>query len=185
MSAFPILQTNRLILRQHRDSDLQFLFEGLSNPVVTKYYDVSFSTLEETREQLEWADNLIAEKSGWMWVITKSQSDQPMGTAVIYDLDHVHRKAEIGFWTLPQFWGTGVTREAVEAIQDYCFDILKLNRIEAYVSPENKKSRAFLTKLKYTFEGLLRDYELKNESFVSFDLFSLLSSDRTLDKVPG
>ena len=183
MSTFPVLQTKTLILRQHLESDLHFLFEGLSNPIVTEYYDVSFSTLEETRSQLEWANNLVATKSGWMWVITNAATGQPMGTAVIYDLDQVHQKAEIGFWTLPQFWGIGVTKEAIEAIHDYCFDELKLNRIEAYVSPENRKSKAFLTKLKYSYEGLLRDYELKNESFVSFDLFSFLHSDRSLIKV--
>ena len=42
---FPTIKTEKLLLRQFADSDLENVFKGLSNPEVIKYYGVSFQTL--------------------------------------------------------------------------------------------------------------------------------------------
>lgn len=49
---FPTIKTERLLLRQFADSDLENVFKGLSHPEVIKYYGVSFQTLEATKEQM-------------------------------------------------------------------------------------------------------------------------------------
>ena len=44
---FPIIKTQRLLLRQFVESDLHSVFKGLSHPDVIKYYGVSYKTPEE------------------------------------------------------------------------------------------------------------------------------------------
>jgi len=174
---FPILQTSRLTLREHHDSDLDFLFEGLSNPKVTEYYDVHFNTRSEAESQLTWVRSVTKEGKGYMWVIIDKESEKPCGAAGVYDYDSEHQKAEIGYWLLPEFWGRGYAKEAVSAIHKYAFNEMEINRIEAYVYPGNTGSKAVLEKMNYTYEGLLRDYEMKDGKFVSYDLFTRLASD--------
>lgn len=52
--SFPSLQTKRLILRQIIPTDIQNIYNGLSNPKVIKYYGVSFDSLAATEEQMTW-----------------------------------------------------------------------------------------------------------------------------------
>ncbi len=60
------LFTQRLILRSIQDSDLQNIYRGLSNPKVIKHYGVSFSSLEKTKEQMDWYRQLQENETG-MW----------------------------------------------------------------------------------------------------------------------
>lgn len=46
---FPIIKTDRLLLRQFVESDLENVFNGLSHPDIIKYYGVSYLTLEATK----------------------------------------------------------------------------------------------------------------------------------------
>ena len=40
---FPVIKTQRLLLRQFVDSDLVNVFKGLSHPDIIKYYGVSYN----------------------------------------------------------------------------------------------------------------------------------------------
>ncbi len=55
---FPILKSERVILRQFKDTDLENVFIGLSHPEIIKYYGISFDTLEATKEQMTWFADL-------------------------------------------------------------------------------------------------------------------------------
>ena len=55
---FPILESERVLLRQFVDSDLENVFKGLSHPDIIKYYGISFNSLEATKEQMTWFGDL-------------------------------------------------------------------------------------------------------------------------------
>ncbi|MGY6648414.1 GNAT family N-acetyltransferase [Wenyingzhuangia sp. IMCC45574] len=63
-NSFPILETERLILRQFSMEDLNHVFKGLSHPEVIKYYGINFTSLEKTKEQIQWFQQLEKEESG-------------------------------------------------------------------------------------------------------------------------
>ena len=50
---FPIIKTERLLLRQFIASDLENVYKGLSDPEIIKYYGVSYKTLEDTKAQMQ------------------------------------------------------------------------------------------------------------------------------------
>ena len=41
---FPILESERVVLRQFVDSDLENVFKGLSHPDIIKFYGISFDS---------------------------------------------------------------------------------------------------------------------------------------------
>ena len=62
---FPILKTDRLLLREITDADLANIYSGLSNPKVIQHYGVSYDSLEATKAQMAW----FADKKQLRWAI--------------------------------------------------------------------------------------------------------------------
>jgi len=174
---FPIIQTERLVLRPVQPTDKDFILKGLSDPRVTEYYAVHYSTLEDVEEQMQFYKKLVQEETGVWWVLCSKGNNSPIGACGLSSLEREHRKAEIGFWLLPEYWGKGYIPEAARAVTDYAFDELDLNRIEAIVEGGNTASEKVLQKLGFTCEGRLRERELKAGQFIDLVYYGLLKKD--------
>ena len=173
---FPIIQTSRLILRQISDADLNNVYQGLSHPEVIPYYGVSYDSLEATKEQMLWFENLYKEQKGIWWAVCSREGNIFYGAGGFNDWDHTHRKAEIGFWLLPAYWGQGIMKEVFPLICEYGFKHMRLHRIEGFVESENANCKKALAKLDFKLEGTMLDCEWKNGRFISVDIYALLSN---------
>lgn len=173
---FPEIQTDRLFLRQIVKEDQKNIFEGLSHPEVIKFYGINYSTFDTTLEQMNWYRNLEKSGSGIWWTIC-SKNEIFMGAIGFNDLVEEHKKAEFGFWLLPQFWKQGYINEAAQEVLSYGFEKLKLHRIEAYVESENIASAITLKKLDFSHEGRMVDSEFKYGKFISVDIFAQISRE--------
>lgn len=177
MFPFPELKSKRLWLRQVHDSDLESVFKGLSHPDVIRYYGVSYESLESTKAQMAWFRELEQNGTGVWWAVCSAENQKFHGAAGINNLDRIHHKAEVGFWLLPEYRRNGIISEAMKEILNYAFHELKLHRIEATVETENEASRNLLLKAGFSYEGTLRDCELKNDRYINLELFALLRTD--------
>lgn len=70
------------------------------------------------------------------------------------------RIGELSYWTLAGHRGRGYAPRAVRLLCRYAFDELRLERLEAYVEPDNAASRAVAETLGFHEEGLARRREL-------------------------
>lgn len=165
-------KTGRLILRPIQDTDLENIYQGLSNPEVIKHYGVSFSTLEETKEQIQWYRDLVENKTGCWWAIKLSESERFVGAVGLNDIKMEHRRGEIGLWLLPEFWGNGFVTEAASEVVKLGFEEFNLHRIEAWVESGNTGSEQVLKRLDFAHEGSFKDYEIKNGEFISVEIFA-------------
>jgi [ribosomal protein S5]-alanine N-acetyltransferase len=171
----PNLSTSRLQLRLIQPSDAEFILQGLSDRRVTAYYAVHFDTLEEVvQEQMTFYRELLENGTGAWWAFSLKEDDKLIGACGLNNLEAAHQKAEIGFWLLPEYWGKGYIPEAAAAVVKYGFEQLDLNRIEAVVEGGNEQSGKVLQKLGFTYEGRLRESEVKNGRFIDLLYFSLL-----------
>lgn len=171
------LKSTRLELRLIQPSDHQKIFEGLSHPDVIRYYGVSFDTFEATQEQMDWYKDLEENKKGLWWAVCLAGNQTFLGAGGLNDWNHDHRKAEIGFWLLPQHWGKGYMSEAMPLICNYAFKEMNIHRIEGFVDHGNRNCKKALAKLKFVFEGTMRECEWKNKEAQSIDVYSLLKTD--------
>ena len=169
---FPIIKTERLLLRQFADSDLENVFKGLSHPEVIKYYGVSFQTLEATKEQMLFFADLEKNETGIWFAICSADNATFYGAGGLNNLSKEHKKAEIGFWLIPNFWGHGIMKEAMPLICNYGFENLDLNRIEGFVESENTNCKNAMAKLDFQYEGTMKDCEFKNDKFISLDIYA-------------
>lgn len=172
---FPPIKTNRLLLRQFENNDLEKVFEGLSHPDVIKYYGISFDSLEATKEQMSWFADLEKYKMGIWWAICSADNKTFYGAGGLNDMKKEHKKAEIGFWLLPEFWRQGIMTEAIPLICNFGFDMLRLHRIEGFVDSENLNCKQALAKLGFKHEGTMVDCEISKGKFISLDIYAKLN----------
>lgn len=63
-------------------------------------------------------------------------------------------------------------KEAMPLICNYGFENLELNRIEGFVESENTNCKNAMAKLDFQYEGTMKDCEIKNDKFISLDIYA-------------
>ena len=174
---FPIIRTQRLLLRQFADNDLENVFKGLSHPDVIKYYGVSFQTLESTKEQMTFFADLEKNETGIWWAVCSLENQTFYGAGGLNSLNKEHKKAEIGFWLISDFWGDEIMKEAMPLICSYRCDNLEVHRIVGFVESENKNCKNAMAKLDFQHEGTMKECEIKNGKFISLDIYAKVKTN--------
>jgi [ribosomal protein S5]-alanine N-acetyltransferase len=174
---FPTIKTERLLLRQFVEGDLNDVYKGLSDPEIIKYYGVSYKTPEDTKEQMNFFADLEKNGTGIWWAVCSLDNKIFYGAGGLNSLSKEHKKAEIGFWLLTEFWGHGIMTEVMPIICKYGFDNLGLHRIEGLVETDNMNCKKAMKKLNFNHEGTMRDCEIKNGNFISLDIYSKLKNE--------
>jgi [ribosomal protein S5]-alanine N-acetyltransferase len=169
------IHTARLLLRPFEESDLDNVYLGLSHPDVIKYYGVHYLSRESTKTQMDWFEELERNGTGIWWAVCSPDNVIFYGAGGLNGLNFTHKKAEIGFWLLPNFWGKGIMREVLPFIIDYGFNIMGLHRIEGLVETENRNCKRALDALDFVHEGTMRECEIKNGQWISLDLFACIN----------
>lgn len=155
---FPILETERLILRQLRADDEDALFIMRSDEQVNKYIDRPLTkTIEEVREFIGVISENTKRNEGLYWIITMKDSDAVAGSIVYWNIVPEKDQAEVGYTLMPGYEGKGIMHEALNGIMQYGFDTLKLERIEAYTHKDNERSKRLLER-----NSFVRDEEAEN-----------------------
>jgi len=165
------LQSPRLLLRKIVDSDIENIYKGLSHPLVIKHYGVSYDSLEATQEQMEW----FADPKQCWWAICSAETKEFMGAGGFNDISTEHKKAEIGLWLLPEYWGKGFMKEAMPMISKYGLEELGLHRIEGFVDSKNENCKRAMAKLDFVHEGTMKDCEMKDGLFLSTEIYAKLN----------
>jgi len=93
------------------------------------------------------------------------------------DIDKADRKAKIGYFIAREFSGKGTVTLAVRTVLAYCFGQLEFNRIELRCAAGNERSKRVAERLGFILEGVLRQDEYLNGTFIDQQVFGLLSVD--------
>ncbi|ERN52413.1 GNAT family N-acetyltransferase [Alkalihalophilus marmarensis] len=175
---FPILETERLVLREISKNDAEGIFACFSNKHVTRYYGQdTLKNIEQAETLVEFFANSYKEKRGIRWGIELKGTQGTIGTIGFNAWSPKHKRAEIGYEIHPDHWRKGYTSEAVSKVIDYGFGDLGLTRIGAVVFIENEASNKLLTKMGFLKEGVLRDYMYQNGVAYDVNVYSLLKKD--------
>lgn len=168
---FPIIHTPRLLLRQVEQKDASVVLAGYSDPAVYKHMSVSYHSLSEVQEQLDWYHEIYTKQEGIWWGICMRQNDLMIGNGGFHRWQKKHGCIELGYWILPQHQRQGYAVEAIRAMCDYAFAQLQVHRIEAIVEDDNEASMQLLEKNGFLNEGCRKECEWKNNRYI--DLYSL------------
>jgi ribosomal-protein-alanine N-acetyltransferase len=113
-----------------------------------------------------------------LFLLIEKNTDSVIGRCGIHNWNIEHKRAEIGYhMTNEAFKRTGLMSEAVEAIIDYSFKKLNLNRLEAIVGNSNQASLRIMEKFNFIKEGILRQHHFSDNAFGDSILYSKLHEE--------
>ena len=177
MNTFPTLTTKRLDLIEIRQSHLTDIYLLFSDKKVTEYYNLlPMKNEPEGQKLLDWFRNRFKDGLGIRWGIALKSKTNIIGTVGFNNFTPKHR-ANIGYDLQPSYWNKGYMTEALQAVIDFGFNELDINRIEAEVMQGNVPSEKLLEKLNFKREGILRQWMLWNEQYYDMTMYSLLRTE--------
>ena len=153
---FPILKTDRLILRQLVMTDDNEIFALRSDDSVNRYLDRHPSkSIEDARSFIQAITENVRKNDSIYWAI--SLSSKLIGTICLFDFADDNIKAEIGYELLPSYQGKGLMQEAASIVIEFGFQHIGLNSIEAYTHSENQNSTRLLEKFNFKKQSPSKD----------------------------
>ena len=129
------------------------------------------------RGRITRATNASSEPRSMEFAIADQNTDVFLGSVVLHSYSAGHRRAEVGFWVVPQARHAGVALAGVSALIDWAFQELGLRRIEMTTTPENPAVPAFAGRLGFAHEGTLRGRNIEQGRVVDILWFGLLESE--------
>lgn len=164
---FPILKTERLILRQLVNTDYNEIFALRSDDNVNKYLGRQPSkSIEDAKYFIQIITENVKKNNSVYWAI--SLSGKLIGTICLFEFTDNNIKAEIGYELLPSYQGKGFMQEAVSAVLEFGFQHMGLNSIEAYTHSQNQNSTTLLEKFNFKKQSPSENNSDKN--FIVFKL---------------
>ncbi|RYY13153.1 MAG: N-acetyltransferase [Chitinophagaceae bacterium] len=164
---FPVLTTERLILRRVRMDDDKEIFFQRSDKGMNKYVANPLAQhIDDARAWMKKIESIIDNNEGISWGITLKEEDRLIGGFCYWNWEKEQEKAEIGFSIFPQHQNRGFMQEILHTALKFGFDFMGLKTIEAYTAPGNKASITVLEKNGFRLKGTSEDdhyniYELK------------------------
>ncbi|BCN29825.1 GNAT family N-acetyltransferase [Anaeromicropila herbilytica] len=173
-----VLHTNRLVLTEVKESDINEIFKIFSNPEVAKYD--WFRPINSKEEAMKFIHRYMDEydnEEEITWGIRLKETNELIGICCLGDFDEEARRAEIGYDLVSDRWNSGFATEALEAIVHYGLKVMNLNRIEAFITPGNDASVRVLEKLNFTREGLVRERDMIKGKLEDGIIMAILQKD--------
>jgi [ribosomal protein S5]-alanine N-acetyltransferase len=105
----------------------------------------SFKSLEAVNFVIEYKSHLEAHK-------------KVIGTISLKNINLTTKVSHIGYWLGEQYWGMGLGTESVCLVINYAFSAIELEKICAFVYPDNKSSIRVLEKSGFKIGGQVNEY---------------------------
>ena len=152
-----ILETERLMLRQMRVEDAEFIFELVNEPAfIRNIGDKGVRTLDDARDYILSGPVASYAKFGFgLYVVVLKETGAAIGICGLLKRDSLE-DVDIGFAFLERFRRQGFAYEAAAAVMEYGRNALGLKRIVAITSPDNEDSMRVLEKIGLRFEKMIR-----------------------------
>lgn len=179
LPAFPVLETERLLLREIGPADAAVLYEIHGDAEAMKWF--GSDPLQDEAAALKLIELFASWRAlgnpGTRWGLQLKGQDNLIGTCGLFGWHRAWRRCTIGYELHPQYRGNGYMHEALRAVLPWGWDHMELNRVEAQIHPENADSLRSVEKLGFKREGLLRQAGFWLGQYHDLYLYSLLRED--------
>src|SRR5687768_18410247 len=132
----PVLRGDLTTLHEVDASDVHTLFAVLSDPAVTAYMAPPPPTLAKFAGFVEWSHQQRAKGQGVCFGIVPDGMTTAVGILQVR-LEPRLSDAEWGFVLSTHFWSTGVFSDAANALVEFAFTTLHVERLEARIAQRN------------------------------------------------
>jgi len=175
---FEEIITDRLILRKFTQESFDSIYSDMSQDEQLDILGLnSIEKLLEEKEKYKKGLSTYNKKFLYHQLIDKKTS-AIIGWCGFHIWYTDHNRAEIGYGLFDDnYKSKGIMSEAIVSIVNYGFNNMNLERIEAFVSPNNTHSIKLLKRMKFKKEGFLKHHYFHNNKMEDDIIFALLKSE--------
>lgn len=148
--ACPVIATERLMLREWRDSDVDAFAAMNADPVVMEFFPETY-TEERTRRFVELIRQRWTELGYGLWAVERRDTGRFIGYVGLWPATfpaHFTPAVEVGWRLAADQWGHGYATEAARAALDYGFNTVGLDEIVSFTSAINERSWRVMERLR-------------------------------------
>ncbi len=174
------LTTPRLVLRRFTIEDAQKMYnDWASDRDVTRYLTwTAHNSQEETEDILKsWIES-YSDDAMYLWCIEWKDTGEPIGSIGATRMIEQARLAELGYFISKKYWHQGIATEAVQAVMDYFFAQVGMNRIESRHDPRNPYSGKVMEACGMRYEGTRIEAGWNNSGICDEVLYGLTKKQR-------
>ncbi len=181
------LTTARFVVRLVEPGDLPDLLVVHADDEVSRF--LPYETWRSMDDAHAWHARIVGLQGDGrlrQYVVVDRGDARVVGSALVFNVEPGHARAEFGYVLGRRDWRRGVMSEAMAALVAATFDALELRRLEAHVDPRNAPSIRLLERLGFVREGLMRERAVVKGQVVDSCIYGLLADElRRPDAAPG
>lgn len=172
-----ILETPRLVLKSVTPELIHHVYSTKSKQEVIDFFGFDEQGYQHYKKMHE--KGMVTHRLSLLFfAIEIKDTGEIIGECGFHTWNHSHHRAELFYMIRnDDHKQKGYTTEAVEAVLDYGFNQMNLNRIEAYVAEWNTASVKLLFRQNFKKEGCLRGHYFTNGKFEDSDCYALLKAE--------
>lgn len=173
----PILRGERVYLRGQERSDVPTFVRWFNDSELTGYLSMR-APMSLPMEEAWFERTVEAQgKDQYHFTICRLADSQPIGTCGLFAIDLVNGNAGIGISIgEKQLWNQGFGTDAMRALLDFGFGMLRLERMWLEVYDFNARGRRSYEKVGFVLEGTQRRSIYKRGRFIDVHLMAILRS---------
>ena len=158
------------------------LYEAINNPDVWKYTWREVKTFDDIEQMLLIAVQNKDDGKQLPFIVKDKLSGEVIGTTRIGDIDIANRNVEIGWtWFSPSVWRTKVNTECKFLLLQYCFEELKVLRVQFSISGQNIRSQKAVERIGAVKEGTFRKHRVKADGTIHDNIFYSIVDTEWID----
>lgn len=171
---FPEFNLQGFKLRALQESDAAAYYKYMTHPNVAESLtgDNVPADFAAALSDVAYWKNLFTYRRSVFWGIALQSNDMLIGSVGFNYWNRSHRRGELSYDLDYNFWGRGIMYDAIHQILWYGYNILKMNRIQATVMCNNKRSIKLLERANFKSEGILHEYEVVRGEFVNYYMYA-------------
>ncbi|MEP7342233.1 MAG: GNAT family N-acetyltransferase [Acidobacteriota bacterium] len=137
----PLIETERLLLREITEEDLNDLLEIWGDPEAMRLFPQTLNR-DEMKAWIERNNNRYKQFGHGIWAVVRKSDGLLVGDCglVMQEVDGVD-ELEVGYHFKRSHWGNGYATEAARSCMEYAFNQLGRRRVISMIRPENLPSR--------------------------------------------
>jgi len=172
------IRGERVYLRPAERDDIPHFVRWLNDAETASF--LSFRAPMSIAQEQDWYEKLLVDqgKSRWHFVMCLLDGGQPIGTIGLFDLDTVNGSAGMGIVVGEKsLWGKGYGTDSLNALLDFGFGMLRLERIWLEVNDDNLRGKRSYEKCGFKFEGIERHAMFRDGRYRDIELMSILRDE--------
>ena len=173
------LATERLVIQLITPGHYDYLFNHCSKEEVMQYIGWEDERDYETDYKKYTNGGFVTWRSSYLFFLLRDKiSDRLLGRVAYHNYQVMHKRSEIGYnMNREEDKNKGYMKEAMKPILQYGFEQMGLNRVEAFIGPDNLPSRKLVEGYGFVIEGQLRQHFCYDGVMQDSIVYSLLASE--------